>query len=118
MSKFKHMVPPKGGWKADSWYIVEVCFDSGNPIHTSMFYTGRIDEKGMPSHGNAIYHTAPGSTYEEAQGFHQAYYIKALKLVASPSDMETRNCHELHYKVYPERYPDLDDDFKYDEEEE
>jgi len=36
------IIPPNGGWKSCTWYLVDVSYRKGNPIHRSLFYSGFV----------------------------------------------------------------------------
>lgn len=40
--------PPKGGWKAKTWYLVEASVSTGNPVHECILFTGFLNDKGNP----------------------------------------------------------------------
>jgi len=66
-------VPPKGGWKASTYYIVEVAFSSCNVIFKTLFYSGFLVE-GEPSAFNGIL-----STQSDAHRLKDTYYLKAVE---------------------------------------
>jgi len=49
----KHPVrmAPATGWKESTWYLVEVAFSSGNPVHRKVFYSGFISGKNKEPSG-------------------------------------------------------------------
>ena len=40
--------PPKGGWKAETWYRVRVSMNITNPVFDAVLYTGFLKD-GLPS---------------------------------------------------------------------
>ena len=74
------IIPPRFGWREKTWYLVEVSYGTGNPIHHQLFYTGYLngDEK----------RTRPGGyNFVTAQGdfsdINRVYYLKAIKVIIS-----------------------------------
>ncbi|ATE85836.1 hypothetical protein KPS64_gp106 [Shigella phage KPS64] len=70
----KGIHPPKGGWKDNTFYIVEVAYKPLNMIHKAMFYTGFCDDNGVP----AGYNWLMNGGYEELCNIQEAYYLKAI----------------------------------------
>lgn len=70
----KGIHPPKGGWKDNTFYIVEVAYEPLNMIHKAMFYTGFCDEDGVP----AGYNWLMNGGYEDLCSIQEAYYLKAV----------------------------------------
>lgn len=69
----KGVFPPKGGWKENTMYIVDVAFTQSNVIHQSYFFSGFLSD-GKPSGYNQIINP----TYEEPESMKSTYYMKAL----------------------------------------
>jgi len=70
----KEIIPPEGGWKENTYYIVEVSFRKTNPVHRKIFYSGFLDG-GFPAGYNQLF--AGRDT-----GFvsiKDAFYLKVLK---------------------------------------
>jgi len=70
----KEIIPPEGGWKESTYYIVEVSFSRTNPVHRKIFYSGFLIE-GFPAGYNQLF--AGRDT-----GFvtiKNVFYLKALK---------------------------------------
>lgn len=56
LEKIKRTISPKEGWKSETYYIVEVAFGPGNPVHTKIFYSGFVDKiNGMPGGYNQLF---------------------------------------------------------------
>lgn len=49
------IAPPVGGWKAKTYYAVDVAFSKTNPIHRVVFYTGYLTEDGRPNGYNRFF---------------------------------------------------------------
>ena len=68
----KEITPPAGGWKENTFYVVDVAFAANNPIHRSIFFTGFLDD-GVPGGYNKFFcEGACSLTYN------CAYYLKAI----------------------------------------
>lgn len=65
------VIPPPGGWNPNTYYIVDVAFNSSNPIHRAIFYTGFLSKGGHPQGYNSFV------TSDNAE-ISDAYYVKAL----------------------------------------
>ena len=66
---------PKGGWKKQTWYFVEMSMSSGNPVFEGLFFTGFVNN-GQP----AGYHTLfPKNTPEEKISYSQLHYLKVIR---------------------------------------
>jgi len=74
-------IPPKNGWKPDTYYIVDAAFSANNPIHRKIFYTGFLDDKGAPCGYNGF---AKFSGGDYSYDISDVYYIKAIREI----DME------------------------------
>lgn len=72
--KVKGIHPPEGGWKDNTFYVVEVAYKPLNMIHKAIFYTGFCDEKGV-SQG---YNWLMNGGYEDLCSIQEAYYLKAI----------------------------------------
>lgn len=71
---------PKGGWKEQTWYLVEVSYSKRNPVHKALVFTGFLDDKGRPAGYSGIFQA---SAPAEATAFNKAYYMKAAKVLYS-----------------------------------
>ena len=72
--KVKGIHPPEGGWKDNTFYVVEVAYKPLNMIHKAIFYTGFCDEKGVPQGYNWL----KNGGYEDLCSIQEAYYLKAI----------------------------------------
>lgn len=81
-NKKQYIYPPKGGWKQNAYYIVDVAFSINNPIHRRIFYTGFLND-GQPAGYNHF-----DSDYEDGQlTISDATYVKARHLIATEKQM-------------------------------
>jgi hypothetical protein len=67
-------IGPKNGWKPQTYYIVQVSFGSGNPIHKAIFYSGFITDS-KPCGYNTIFNPS----YDENYDINRAYYMKVIE---------------------------------------
>lgn len=72
--KVKGIHPPEGGWKDNTFYVVEVAYKPLNMIHKAIFYTGFCDEKGVPQGYNWLMNGG----YEDLCSIQEAYYLKVI----------------------------------------
>lgn len=81
------VVPPSDGWEAHSWYLVEVAFTAGNPIHRSLFFTGFLNGKYKTPGGynQLVPLNTPGGENSE---IHHTFYIKAIRKLFSSEELE------------------------------
>lgn len=55
MKTNQYIVPPKGGWKEETVYEVDVAFSPDNPVHPALFYSGFLNNDGTPGGYNRIW---------------------------------------------------------------
>lgn len=78
--KQRTIIRPRGGWKPHTLYLVQVSFNSKNPIHESYLFVGFLDRKGNPSGYTKVWN----SGYEtEVQGLEEIHYLKPVKKLHS-----------------------------------
>lgn len=77
------IIPPEGGWKRRSWYLVEASFNSGNPIHRRLFYTGFLNGEDS---GPGGYNYLPDQ--EDHLEISDVYYMKAVRLIVDEAELE------------------------------
>jgi len=68
------IIPPKDGWKASTYYVVEVAYKSSNPIHRSILYTGFLNKDGTPGSYSAIFN----GTSVHNQRYENVYYLRYI----------------------------------------
>ncbi len=86
--KNRLVIPPKGGWKESTWYIAEVSFAIGNPIHKSLLYSGFLTGKDKEPGGYSalVAYTTP---YDGTSHLSDATYIKVLReLIIDETEIE------------------------------
>ena len=76
--KDRTIIPPDNGWKAHTYYLVEVsCFQS-NPIHKAILgvgFLGANSEPGQPGNYSEVWN----NSYDYAHKFYKIHYLKVLK---------------------------------------
>ena len=71
-------IPPLEGWKAHTYYLVEVSFSSHNPVHLAILAVGFLginSSEGIPGNYSEIWKNSYDHTYH----YRDVYYIKAIK---------------------------------------
>ena len=68
------IIVPAEGWKDNTYYEVEVAFNSVNSIHKSLFYSGFVRD-GKPCGYNCLFNP----TYDGHHQMSDAYYMKVLR---------------------------------------
>jgi hypothetical protein len=70
---------PEGGWEERSYYVVDVSFHYGNPIHRSIFYTGFLNGK---DGGPGGYNQVMNPTYDSpVVGIDKVHHMKVLRKI-------------------------------------
>ncbi len=82
MKKKQTIIPPRCGWKEHTWYLVDVAYNGGNPVHRDLLYTGFLGSDGTPQGYHALY--AQG----DCTPIGRVYYLKAIKIVCSRKDYD------------------------------
>ena len=73
----KAVLPPEGGWKPSTYYVCRVSYRKENPVHTKIFYSGFLDDKGNPSGYNQFFEgNDDGATHNSS--IDQIYYCQAI----------------------------------------
>lgn len=73
--KGRTILPPDGGWKPRTYYVVDVAYRATNPVHRAVFYSGFL-HNGHPSGYNSVW----CATYEvgDVYSINECYYLKAV----------------------------------------
>ena len=71
------IVPPEGGWKPNTLYLVRVSFRRTNPVHESYLRTGFIAHDGAFGGYCEIFN----NTYEEVKQAREAHYLQAVRVL-------------------------------------
>jgi len=71
-------ISPPEGWKAHTYYLVEVSFGPGNPVHLAIFavgFLGANSPEGIPGNYSEVW----CNSYDHAYHYRDVYYLKAIK---------------------------------------
>ena len=71
------IVPPEGGWKPNTLYLVRVSFRRTNPVHESYLRTGFIAHDGAFGGYCEIFN----NSYEEVKQAREAHYLQAVRVL-------------------------------------
>ena len=74
--------PPEGGWKAQTWYLVNVAFNPTNPVHRAVLAVGFMHDDG-PGAYTAIYNPS----YDCVEKFEHVYYLRVEREILGPDGM-------------------------------
>lgn len=74
LPKEKGIFPPENGWEDSTYYKVGCSFDSHNPIHMAILYTGFLD-KGNPGSYSKVWNPIWG----QVEHVKDIYFIKAIE---------------------------------------
>lgn len=77
--KCKGFFPPEGGFKREHWYVAEVAYSMGNPIHEVLLYAGLCDD-GDVRPGNYSYLAGPHYRMDEPESLiSRPVYLRVVK---------------------------------------
>ena len=82
MAEKKEIISLGHGWKADTIYLVDVCYRSSNPIHKAVLHVGFLNPDGTPGAYSAIW----ANNYDYPNPFGSTYYLRALKVLYTEQD--------------------------------
>lgn len=90
--RFQTIIPPVKGWEPDCLYLVEVSYNSQNPVHLALFYSGYVGKNGVPGNYSGVMKMSPSCFETEVdKRLESMYYVKAIKLlVRTPTDFDHR----------------------------
>jgi len=77
LEKIRQKNTPPGGWKENTYYLVEVSYQASNPVHLAILGVDWLDKyrENYPCHYSQIWNT----TYDRPIPFENAYYLKVLR---------------------------------------
>ncbi len=81
----KEIIPPIEGWLEKAYYLVEVAWSNGNPIHRAIFYTGFLHND-HPAGYNQLYNGSYSIFEDHSITF--VYYMKSIRLLVTFKEME------------------------------
>lgn len=73
----KEIIVPEGGWKENTYYVVQVSYSPTNPVHTAILGVGFLQEDGSPGSYSEIWCTS----YDSRVLFRDAWYIEVVKVI-------------------------------------
>lgn len=79
---------PDDGWKEHSWYLAEVSYNSSNPIHHSLLFTGFLN-KGKPAGYSCLIAENTGEKHELCE----AIYIKPVCFLYCTRELDSSSSH-------------------------
>ena len=89
----QNIIPPKGGWEAHTWYIVDVEVFEGNPRHRALFFSGFVGEgpggepDGAPGNYNGV-QSLNFAGSEDAIPIQRVKYLRVVKRLISQREAE------------------------------
>ena len=75
------IIPPENGWIENTWYLCEVSYKEGNPVHETLFYTGFLNGKDKSPGGYNCLVPINGTGDHRHTEIDQVRYLKAIKLL-------------------------------------
>ena len=88
--KNQEIIEPQGGWEPSTWYVVDVSYREGNPIHKSLFFTGFLN-KGRPHGYNQLIPMSGPDFNDGPADIDSVKYMKGLRRLISESEAEKIN---------------------------
>jgi hypothetical protein len=85
MAKTKKVIAPLRGWEEHTWYIVDVAYFKGNPIHRALFFTGSLEDGEPSGYNRVVSLQTPGGDYERITSI---FYLKAVRRLISAKQAE------------------------------
>jgi len=70
-------------WKSETWYLIDVSYNKNNPVHRALFFTGFLNEDGMPGSYNMII----SHSYQNHFGYSDIYYLKVIREIVSSGEI-------------------------------
>jgi len=81
--KKKYIIPPDIGWQPNTYYLVDVSYNSGNPVHQAIFFTGFLNgNDGDPGGYNRLF----SGNYDEDTTISDVYYMRAIEVLHRKGD--------------------------------
>jgi hypothetical protein len=66
------IIPPENGWKQKTYYVVDVSFFKGNPVHRRIFYSGFLEDD-TPGAYNQFFCS------DNRRTINDIYYLKVIE---------------------------------------
>ena len=71
----KEVIPPEGGWKEHTLYLVWVAFRKSNPVHCAYLEVGFLNTDGSPGNYSAVW----CNNYDYAIEFGKVYALRVAQ---------------------------------------
>ena len=68
------IIPLEGGWKSNMYYVIDVCYGAGNPIHRAIIYSSFLEDGKLTRRAEIF-----NGSYEGINHIASTYYIKAIR---------------------------------------
>ena len=88
MEQEQIIIPPEGGWRECTVYLVAVSWRPENPIHRALFHSGFLHE-GNPAGYNQVLYLTGGEGLHHPSNISRVHYLKAIKVVAESEDFDS-----------------------------
>lgn len=93
--------PPPEGWIEHGVYLVEVSFNSNNPIHQALFYTGFLRGNGEPANYNQLWNP----TWDAPTSIDKMFYVKFVAYLGKMFEERVPNLNKLFRDIQVELAP-------------
>lgn len=94
------VIPPVGGWKEHTLYLVRVSYRDSNPIHHALFLSGFLNNKGEPAGYNYVFQI---SNPQDCCDISHLRFLEVEKELAGRQDLRT-----LQFKMPADREAELE----------
>lgn len=101
------IIPPDGGWKPWTIYVVQVAYRKNNPIHVALFQTGFLNDQGEPAGYNGVMTLMPPTNSWDPDSFpmlDEVYYMQVIREALTEVEAETLKT----YKMPPKSADELE----------
>lgn len=71
------IIPPSDGWEPQTYYVVDVSFNSANPVHRSIFFSGFLDFGEQAGYAQVF-----NGSYEGPERYACVWYMKVISKIA------------------------------------
>ena len=76
IAKNTEIIPPKEGWKENTYYYCMVSVSKNNSIHEAIFYSGFLNGKDK---GPGAYSKVWNPIWEDPRSLEELYYLEVVK---------------------------------------
>lgn len=78
------IIPPEGGWKEHTLYLVECSYFAQNPVHRALFHCVFV-KNGRPGNYNGV--TQFGCGDNSFVTINNIYYMRVIRALTEPGEM-------------------------------